>query len=99
MEAAHPHCREYVLPDFILLLFHLTSSHTSGSESSSFYIPTSNPVLDTPPVWMMTMMMVMMVRLKTYYEPHYAQGLINITPHNNLMNEVLLLSSLNSGGN
>lgn len=42
MEAAHPHCREYVLPDFILSLFHLTSSHTSGSESSSFYMPVPN---------------------------------------------------------
>lgn len=42
MEAAHPHCREYVLPDLVLLVFHLTSSHTLGSESSSFYLPIPN---------------------------------------------------------
>lgn len=34
--------REYVSPDFILLLFHLVSSHAPGSESSSFYRPIPN---------------------------------------------------------
>lgn len=29
-------------PDFILLLFHLVSSHAPGSESSSFYRPIPN---------------------------------------------------------